>query len=275
MSLIVQSSDNAIRLMQLQFNEANAQITISLQRLTTGKRFSQASEDIDSYISVAQYRSQEASYYTHQVNLEKSSGKLDLMINLANIVMSDLKEMKNAWNESETSEAGSLDQQAAQQKAQGIGDSIATAVATELDGKQMIATGTLASVIDIDGTLLDLTFSVAAPNTLPTGNESTSAETQLSMNGLLELIVQASGYKVRIDSNSRMANAMVQSFQSLQNSITSIDVAKETLNYVENDIKQQSALSILSQSMLSRQNIISLYSSDMFSFNTINPPELF
>jgi len=235
--------------MQKSFVSSTAAMGQALERLSTGKRFSYASEDLTGFVQVTTAEISETNYSRINNGLKTAGAALGGILATANDVMDDLKEMQKAWAESETLTAGSSAQLAAAAKATAIGASIAETIATNVfDG-----TG---SVEMVNGTALSF---APGSGSAPTGAEATAADTATAITDFAEYIGGVGSIKAQVDSQQRIAATMMANADALQSAITSIDEAAESAAYMDNSVRQQASLAMMSQANMARQSVLLLY----------------
>lgn len=257
MSIALQPLSLATSVMQRTFTAANAEMGSALERLSSGKRFSYASEDLTSFIKVTDLDIDQADYSRRNIGLKQASAELGMALGAANNIMDDLKEMKKAWAESEAAVAGSSAQLAAQEKAEALGASIVEALALAYDGNTLIQSGAYRDVEMAAGGTLSLDFTIGG--TMVAGTEADTTAAQDAIDGLAEWIGIVGGLKAQVDSQQKMAETMLSNSQALSSAITSIDEAAETARYVDASVRQQASLSMMSQANMARQSILLLY----------------
>ena len=253
MSLGMSALDGAVSSMSRSFSLAQASMSTSLERISSGMRFQKASDALADYATLTTYEVAQTGYESIRTDLREGVANMQAALDAANIIMDDLKEAKQLW------EAGSTD--AAEQVIAGMAQNLA---AVNPDGIALIS-GDFGT-IDLDpgtGTAnltMDLSaITVTAPGTMASGAEATLAAVDNSITGMTEYIGKLSGKLYEVESAERMADVTVQNANSLISAITEIDEAAEMANVVDQQIRQQAAISMLSQANMARGALSALY----------------
>ena len=260
MSLDMNSLNRATASMTRSFAVAGDQMSRSLERISSGKRFTRASDDFSGFQKVLNLSLDQTKFERQKVGLSELGAELQEAIDASDSVMEDLVNMKAAWADAEAAAGGSPEEDAAKDLAAGYQASIIEALKTKTSSDKKLIDGTSASwgtATMAGGSTLTVDLS---GETVTTGAEATAAATQTSIDNMVSYIGKLKEYQATADSQTNLTDVMINSSKLVSSTITEIDEAEEMANYIDADIRQQAAISMMSQANLSRRNISGLYS---------------
>ena len=258
MAMSLNTLNSATRTMTNTFNSAESIMSRSLERISSGKRVNRASDDFSAFQKVLNLSIDKKTYERRGNDMTELSSVINQAIDTSNAVIEDLTNMKAAWSDAEAFTDGTPEDLAAKDLAAGYQATITEALKmTSTDGKTLIDnSATWATTTMAGGSTLTIALD---GETLATGSEATAAATQTSIDNMVSYVGKLQEYQATLDSQSRLSDIMVSNSDAVSSAINSVDEAEEMANYVDADIRQQAAVSMVSQANMSRRNISLLY----------------
>lgn len=265
MGLNLSSIDSATSLMTQAYNTSTASQSTSMSRISSGKKFQSASDDIVDYMSLQNYQTAAAANTTIQTNLTAAGNDVTSMLSQANSIMDQLNKAQAAYA-SNSNDAG---------------DQIVAGLADQLTAKSADGTQLFFGVGDFQGTgpaatvgggglSLDLSANGAANvktayTALNAGGAddltkiNSTATATAAIGDMKTYIGALTGLQENVTAQTNLAATAISNANALSSSVTQIDQAAELANVTDQNIQQQAAISMMSQANLSRQNIAMLY----------------
>lgn len=252
------------------YNQGNQDLSSTLTKIASGKKFQNASEDFIGFTRANNLDIQINSYNDVKQNLTSAKTITSAAVQVGSSVYDDLTKMKDYAQKYITEKAGTNDAtKLAEYKAQF--DSLKTGVVSALenakvDGTLVTTSGTALKTVDLDpsGTgQLAVNFSATASNAnvsaFNIANMANTASIQTEIDSSLTYMSEAKGYSNIIDSQMKLNDTIVNSKQAVKSLITDIDEASEMSKMLDQNVRQQAAMSMLSQANVSRQIVMKLY----------------
>lgn len=240
----------------------------TLTRIASGKKIQKPSDDFAGYIRSRSMQTDINDYQDIKENLYDARGAAVAAVEAGNQIYEDLTRMKELinlyWGTSDTDE-----QDAYEAEFDAIADGIDSTIAnTYYEGVQLVQTGADIKVVDLDpsGTgQLTVAFAAGDIVNMATPDiDDTDLATALAT--LNPEIVKATSYSVKaenfvamFDNQIDITDSIIQSKQTAKALITDIDEAEETANSIDQSIRQQASIAMLTQANLSRQAVLQLY----------------
>lgn len=260
--------NNANSLMSQAYSDAVQSESTSMERISTQKKFQNASDDIVDYMSLQKYQNAASANTTIQTNLQNAGADVTAMVSQADSLMSQLTQAQSAFNSGATDAAAQIVNgmkgQLSAKSAAGTtlffgaggyaGNGNVTTVGNGGLSLDLGANGTTAvknayAALKTGGAL-DLGDSTKLNSTNNFASAVSDMQTYIgALNGLQE----------NVTAQTTLASVAVSNANALASSVTQIDQAAELANVTDQDIQQQAAISMISQANLSRQNIAALY----------------
>jgi flagellin len=268
------------------YAQNNALLSQSLERLSTGKKINNPSDDLGGYTRAMDLKTSYDVYGSINQNLQDWKGAMDVASTAGGSINSSLQRMQELINLSQTSSdpnAQNADQAEFMQLAASIKSTIQS---TNSNGAYVLNSGaTLASIPLVPGSAaptLDIKFagpaiSGAGGTDLADLNDATKikigaptatytpdyAGTQTILNNALSDMAtynaQVEGLSKQIDTFTNINNTIITNQKSAESSITDINEADELAQYNVLNIRQQGSVAMLAQANLSAQNLLVLY----------------
>jgi flagellin len=255
--------DSATRVMASEFAAAQKSMGSALERVASGQRFTRASQDLSGFVQLTNAEVDIAKYDRLSNSLGEYSSKVKMTLDAADSVLEDLKTVKNlAAQMTEESDANAKTALAAEIKGH-LGSIVENLAMTNSDGETVLG-ASITGVKMVGGNTLTVTYTsgAAALPTLNTAAATTglgTATVQTNIDNMVLYVGNVKNAMSQIESQKNMADTMLSNAEALSSSITAIDEAKEMANVVDSNIRQQAAMSMLSQANMSRQNVALLY----------------
>jgi len=236
----------------------------SLSRLASGKRIQNPGDDFAGYMRASDLKNDIAAFDIVKQDLQEAKGVVDYAISTGSSILEDLSKMKDlAAKYAATSDE---DQQALITAEFDALVSATTdfATAANWNGTQVYdSSGSVTyDTIDLDPNTsanADLTVSFSAGADLSSLDATDSSAIQTQIETATSFLAQAQALGDNIDRHANLTNITINSKEATASAITDIDDAKELANRTDLQVRQQAAISMLSQANVSRMGIMQLY----------------
>jgi len=243
------------------YNQSNQNLNDSLVRIASGKRINKPSDDFAGFFRASGVKSDIAGYQTVKQDLTDLKGMADYASQVGSDVLEALDELKTlAQNYAATTDANeqTLISNDFTVKTGELTNMIADA---QYNGSAVMTAATLDTKnLDPDGnSSFDVTF--AAGDILTVGNLDVTSEASIDT----EIAVatnyasKATGFSEDIQAHLDLTDITIASKEAVVESIEGIDEVKELAKNTDLQIRQQAAISMISQSNVSRQGLLQLY----------------
>jgi flagellin len=249
------------------FYSSNQQaLSDTLMRLSSGKKFQSPADDLSSYIRVQNLQQDRTGYQRIKESLTEYRAVLDT----ANIAAGEVYDSLSRMEELQglyTDASASDDEKAAYQAEykQLISDVNTLTTATKYGTTALLNSATVAT-IDLDPTSESNEMKLVLPKV---ADISAFAVDGSGIDGTDDLataigesqtyMAKASGLARGVDAQLKVADSIIQTSQAAESAISDIDEAAEMAKYVDQDIRSQAALSMMSQANMSRRAVLMLY----------------
>lgn len=249
MGFNVNSLNSALSTVSGAFASAGRDMSQAIERISTGSRINRASDDFTGFSKLADLKQETRSFSDTGNALREHSATIQQALDVANQMMDDLTSMKTAQQNGDTDLAA------------GYGASVVSALSLDDSQGTDLINATLVTDLGIttaDGTAM--TDSITAITNLAAITASTDiTDADTEMDELTTYIQELEGLKATVDSQGKLADIMASNSEAVSSAITEVDEAAEMAKYVDADIRQQAAISMVSQANMSRRNISMLY----------------
>jgi flagellin len=247
------------------YNSGAQELSNTLTRIASGKKFQSAAEDLIGYLRASSLSADISGYEEVQQNLTELKSYTSAAVEAGSSIYEALTEMKELYGQYHGTSDTDLQAE----------------YSAEFDALKKQVTTTLASSY-VDGTLVTKSGSIKKANLDPDGNSSldvsftgvststtigalsitaaTDALITTDLSTMLTYMSEAKSYDATVDQQLGFTETVINSKQAVKSLITDIDEAEETSNALDQSIRQQAAMSMLSQANLSRQAVLKLYS---------------
>ncbi len=256
--------NNATASLSTSYSDSLKNMSTSLARLGSGKRFQTASEDLGGYLKLNNLQNSLGQFESAKDSIAEGKGFLDTASAYGTNILEQLEDLKTAAFEMEGATGTELT--AATNKYNGILASLTQAILTEYNGTVMNPTGavTFETVRMANGGTLGLTFAATDGVTIAncaydTSYSVTSGKLDTEIGKVATYIGKVGGFQAQVETHESFIATMMENFEAAEESITAINEASEMADYVSNDIRQQTAVSMMAQANVSRLAILRLY----------------
>lgn len=244
------------------YNNGASQLANTLTKIASGKKFQNAAEDLTGFLRSQNLKVDIDGYEQVKQDLTSFKSYTAAAVQASSSIYEALTEMKELAQKYST---GSADQQA---EYTAEWNSLKTQVtktieATVVDGDVVTAEGSIKIVdLDPDGTKqLDMDFSAIADVSLLDVDDDITAALGLNdqIDNMLTYMSEAKSFDAIANQQLNLTNTIINSKNAVMSLITDIDEADEMNNALDQSIRQQAAMSMLSQANMSRQAVMKLY----------------
>lgn len=264
---MVNSISSAMASISSSYSESMKSMSASLARIGSGKRFQNASEDLGGYLKVKSIQSSVAQLQLSKDSISEAKGFIDTATAYASSMIDELNSLKAASIE-RGSATGTEETAAALAKFDGILASATENFLTEYNGNRLNAIAgdvTHETVRMANGGSLALTLTAATDSVTvadiawDTNATTTNTAIDGELDTLYSMVGKLSGFSAQIEAQESFINTMQSNYEAAESTITAVNEAEEMAKYVENDIRQQSAIAMMAQANMSRFSILRLY----------------
>ncbi len=252
------------------YNQGNNQLSDTLAKIASGKKFQNAGEDLISFSRANTLKNQISGYNDVEQKLTAAKTVTSAAVNVGSKVYENLTKMGDLATKYATADAQEKAEYAAEFKS--LRDTVVTSLENaKVDGVD-IADGSYNKDVAMDpnGGTLAVDLSVAG-NFVTSGNISTlelsddtaaaaaATAVGLETTAALNYMNTAKGYDNTIENQISLNKTIVNSKEAVKSLITDIDEASEMSKMLDQNVRQQAAMSMLSQANMSRQVVMKLY----------------
>lgn len=256
---MIQSTGSVASLLSGIYQDSSASLSKSLQRISTGKRVTDASDDMGSYLKASSYSSKVTSFNSDVKELQTGKGYADAAKAVGNTVVSSLQKLKDLSTQYAANLAGANDANiAAGLNAQyaAVVTGVTRAIA---DGKYAgAAVYTSASLYTAAG------FNVGSASNITVATIGNDASTSVAaLDGELlkatKFVTDMSTTGDTLNDAIKMRQSIVQSYQGAISALTDVNEAEEQLNVTNNQVRMQATASMMSQANTAASLIARLF----------------
>ena len=247
------------------YNSNATSMAQSLSRLASGKRVASASDDFEGYLKANTMQSQVAAYTTLKENMQDAKSACDYAKSVGDTVVADLSEMASIAAQNDAS-SNTTDQASYATQYLAVATRLANTIATaNYNGKQMYTTGQIANTqINAENTaaVIDCTTTNSASGAgagVATLTAGSTAALKLQMTAASTFTAQVGSFSTQLGQAMSLADVAVTSKQAAISAITDIDEVKEMSNLTNLQVRNQAAVSMMSQANLSQQSLAKLF----------------
>jgi flagellin len=248
------------------YNKGAQELSNTLTRIASGKKFQSAAEDLIGYLRASSLSADIKGYEAVQQNLTELKSYTSAAVEAGTSIYESLNEMKELHKQY----AGAADDDLKAEYAaefSALKKQINTTLASSyVDGANVLTAGVSVKEVNLDpdaNSTLDVEFT-GVSTTLTIDALSISAADDLLIEAeqttMLTYMSEAKSYDAMANQQLSFTDTIINSKQAVKSLITDIDEAEETNNAIDQSIRQQAAMSMLSQANMSRQAVLKLYS---------------
>jgi flagellin len=251
------------------YNSNSQTYADTLSRIASGKKINKPSDDFVGYIRAATMKTSVSGFETVQQKLTDTKGIASMMAKAGADIYEDLSRMGELAQMHADEVAGDNDADtlaAYANEFNALADAIDDLIDnTNYNGTNLLTAGTIKTVdLDPSGTS---TFSMiiaagevptkAAIDALDITTGATVADAQIGF--AASYLVKAEGFVTALERHIDMTGIVIQSKNEQISLIDDIDEAEEMTKSIDQSIRQQASIAMLSQANVSRQGIMQLY----------------
>ncbi len=252
------------------YNQGNNQLSDTLAKIASGKKFQNAGEDLISYSRANNLTNQIKGYNEVEQKLTDAKTVTKAAVEVSSKVYENLTKMSEIAEKFDAALTAGNTQEQAEYAAEfkSLRDTVITALDNaKVDGnsintyKQNVTMDPNGSTLALDLTTNEVDRSAIVGLTLTDAGSVTTATTALDTEttNALNFMSQAKGFNDMIDNQISLNKTIVNSKEAVRSLITDIDEASEMSKMLDQNVRQQAAMSMLSQANMSRQVVMKLY----------------
>ena len=251
------------------YSQSKTAMARPLIRLSSGKNYNKPKDGVGEYFLVDRMNRDRRGYETVRRNLEKGVAIVNAAEGIALELTEGFKQLKNLTLEYWDSPAGSLDRTLIESEFNAVVFGMQTIIDNaEFEGRDLMAAGTVTSIMlnpnDISQTL-DITYAngdLVDTSTLAVDAGADYAATiaiiDTELNKNMNYLSKTSGYIYSVNAQISVTNSMIESSSAGEAAINNVDEAKEMKELVAQEIRQQAAVSMISQANMMRMSMLKL-----------------
>jgi flagellin len=248
------------------YNIGSEQLNATLTKIATGKKFQNAAEDLLGYLKSSKLKVDISGYQQVKQDLTEVKAFTSAAVQAGSDMYEKLTEMKNlaakydVENTKAVKDQDKLDQltadfDALKAEVQSIVDN------TKVDGKSLTGTTEITSVaLNPDGTdplSIKFTADFTGISTLAITGGAAGVTTE--MTEALTYLTESRTFDNIVDQQVKLADTIIASKQAVDQLVSGIDEAEEMSKAIDQQVRQQAAISMLAQANQSRQSVMQLY----------------
>jgi len=252
------------------YNQGNNQLSDTLAKIASGKKFQNAGEDLLSFSRANNLTNQIKGYNDVEQKLTAAKTATSAAVEVGSKVYENLTKMSDLAAKYGTATT----QEQAEYKAEF--NSLRETVVKALDNAKVDGVniadpaysnsvsmdpsgGTLSIAYSADAGGTGATVDVADIGTLEIDGGTIAADLTDQTNRALSFMSEAKSFNNIIDNQISLNKTIVNSKEAVKSLITDIDEASEMSKMLDQNVRQQAAMSMLSQANMSRQIVMKLY----------------
>ncbi|HMA65287.1 MAG: flagellin [Fibrobacterota bacterium] len=243
------------------YNQGNNQLSDTLAKIASGKKFQNAGEDLLSFTRANNLSNQIKGYNDVEQKLTDAKTVTSAAVNVGSKVYENLTKMSDLAGK--YAAASATEQAEYTAEFNSLKDTVVKSLENaKVDGVS-ITSGTYTRTVNMDpngstmSIALDTVVDSAAVDALAIGTAGADLTTQTG--NALTFMADAKGFNDMIDNQISLNKTIVNSKEAVKSLITDIDEASEMSKMLDQNVRQQAAMSMLSQANMSRQVVMKLY----------------
>lgn len=247
------------------YNQGNNSMADTLAKIASGKKFQNAGQDLLAFSRANTLSTQISGYNDVEQKLTGAKTATSAAVDVGSKVYENLTKMQDLVTKyGATSDVN--DQAEYTAEFNSLRDTVSKSLdSATVDGVN-VADGTYSNTVNMDPQgasqlSIDLATGADSANVLAlTINGGTVAvDLQAEVDNSLTYMSEAKSYNNIIDNQISLNKTIVNSKEAVKSLITDIDEAAESSKLVDQNVRQQAAMSMLSQANMSRQAVMKLY----------------
>lgn len=247
------------------YNQGNNQLADTLAKIASGKKFQNAGDDLISFSRANNLTNQINGYNEVEQKLTAAKTATTAAVDVGSKVYENLTKMQDLVTKyAATTDATEQAEYTAEFNSlrETVSQSLTNAT---VDGTN-IADGTYSNTVSMDpegsstlSVALATNATVAGVDALAIDGGTVTADLQTQVDNALTYMSDAKSFNNILNNQISLNKTIVNSKEAVKSLITDIDEAKEMSNMLDQSVRQQAAMSMLSQANMSRQAVMKLY----------------
>ncbi|MBD3347174.1 MAG: hypothetical protein GF401_19135 [Chitinivibrionales bacterium] len=251
------------------YNSNNQQLSDTLARIASGKKYQNAGDDFASFARGQAIQSDIIGYERVQQNLKLAETYTNTGVEIGSQIYEDLVEMRELSELYTAEAAGANDADVLasyESEFDALKEKVVSAINnTSVDGTDVVQAANLTTVnLDPDGTAsLAIT-----PTTIPAhatidafdlSGATTTADITTQVDNALAYLTEMQGFDKTLESQINITDTIISSKQAAKSMITDIDEAEELSKVTALNVRQQSTIAMIAQANMSQAAVARLY----------------
>ena len=247
------------------YNQGNNQLSDTLSKIASGKKFQNAGQDLTSFSRANTLTNQISGYNNVEQKLTAAKTATSAAVDVGSKVYENLTKMQDLV----TKYSGTTDvNERAEYTAEfnSLKDTVAKSLTNATVDGVNVADGSYSNTVNMDpqgGSTLAVALATSADSTnvgnLTINGASVVADLQTEVDNSLTYMSEAKSFNNIIDNQISLNKTIVNSKEAVKSLITDIDEATESSKMIDQNVRQNAAMSMLSQANMSRQAVMKLY----------------
>ena len=247
------------------YNQGNNQLSDTLQKIASGKKFQNAGEDLISFSRANNLTNQINGYNDVEQKLTAAKTATSAAVEVGSKVYENLTKMQDLVTKyAATTDVNEQAEYTAEFNS--LRDTVSKSLTNaNVDGTN-VADGSYSNTVNMDpqgtGTLniaLATNADATAVDALTINGASVATDLQTEIDNSLTYMSEAKSFDNIISNQISLNKTIVNSKEAVKSLITDIDEASEMSKMLDQNVRQQAAMSMLSQANMSRQVVMKLY----------------
>jgi flagellin len=249
------------------YNSNSEQLSSTLSKIASGKKFQNASEDLIGFIRSSKIGLEIDGYDQVKQGLTEFKTYTSAAVQAGSSLYDDLSKMQSLAEKYGGTADTDLQAEYSAEFETLRSQVNSTLTNTSVDGVTVTTSGSSLATADLnpEGTgALDLNFTANATVVNVTAFDITDAaniddDIQAELDNTLTFMSEAKALDNIASQQIKLTDTIINSKQAVKSLITDIDEAKEMNNAIDQSVRQQAAISMMAQANMSRQSIVKLY----------------
>ncbi len=245
------------------YSSTKAALSLSLQRIASGKKLLSPKDGVSEFMQVQHIRQDRRGYEEVQKDLSYARGMLQVSMEAGDQIVKSFRRLKEIYDvyQDETDEIARSALESEFESIQNAIDSIMDSA--YYDGRHLMQTdSTIKSVMldpnDITQTL-DITFAgMSLPDTSAFSLDDPEANLDGEYKHALKYLAQANGLNRSVDAQFALTSSIMENAAAHESTLSDVDDAEEYSRMINQEIRQQASLAMLSQSNMHRMGVLRL-----------------
>ena len=252
------------------YNVSKAAMASPLVRLSSGKNFNTPKDGVGEFFAIDRLNRDRRGYEIIRRNIEKGIAIANTAEGIAMELTENFKQLKNLTLEYWDSPVGSFDRTMIENEFDGIVSGMQTIIDNAVfEGRDLMAAGTVTSIM-LNPNNISQTFDITYANgdlvdttalTIDGGVDyaASIAVIDTEYNKNMNYLSKTSGYIYSLNAQVSVTTSMIENSSASEAAINEVDEAKEMKELVTQEIRQQAAISMISQANMMRMSLLKLF----------------